>query len=219
MTSSLLNSFLLLSAFIVAAQAIDCSLVRCARPLCANPETPPGACCPSCANSNCTFEGCVNFFKEGPRWRPNPCKFCQCDVKNNQQICAVASCRPLTEEDCFGYPVVQDPDQCCPTCDFGKPDIGCHVVPQLFSKRKITATQSFGFKESCTTEIFKRTCDKIGFRLKGKRFGCRPRTGYRIVRFDNKYCPLAFGFTRDVVRCRAVQDDSVDVGCDLVIKK
>ena len=217
MSSSLISTLLLLTAAVAAAQAIDCSAVLCARPLCANPVTPPGDCCPSCEDSNCKFEGCVNFLEGGPQWSPNPCQFCQCDIKNNQQFCAVIACRFLTKEDCFGYPVVQDPDRCCPSCDFGKPDIGCHVVPQLFSKRNITVTQSVGFKRSCTTEIIKHTCDKVGFRYRGKKFGCRPLTRRQIVRFD-KNCPLSLGLTKDVTRCKSVQDNTVSVGCDLVIK-
>ncbi len=65
---------------LIGPRPVDCSIVLCARPLCANPATPPGQCCPSCEDSNCKFEGCVNFDEEfGPRWQPNPCKICQCN--------------------------------------------------------------------------------------------------------------------------------------------
>ena len=220
MNSWVLPSLLLLSVAIVAIQAsaIDCSLVLCARPLCANPVTPPGECCPSCKDSNCNFTGCVNFNdKFGPQWQPNPCKFCQCDKERNEPICAVSRCSiPPTREDCFGFPVVTKPWECCSSCDFGKPETGCFVVPQVFSKRNITVSQSIG-RNQCSAEVNDHTCDKFGFRFRGKKFRCDPVQGRRLVRFG-KTCPLAWGVRKDTVRCRAVRDNSINVGCDLIVK-
>ncbi len=196
---------------------LDCSLVLCARPLCANPVTPPGECCPSCDDSNCKFEGCVNFNDEfGTEWRPNPCKICRCDVENNQQFCGIIDCFFLKEKDCNGYPVITRPGECCPSCDFGTPEIGCHVVPQILSKRNITVTQSRGFKPSCTIEVQKHTCDKFSFGFRGKKFRCDPISKRRLVRFE-KNCPLVWGVREDVTYCKAVEDKTLTIGCDLKV--
>ena len=196
---------------------IDCSRVRCRRPLCANPVTPPGQCCPSCENSGCKFEGCVNFLSDGePQWQPNPCVFCSCT--DNRTICAAIVCRQLRKEDCFGFPVVTKQGECCPSCNFSTPDRRCVTVPRVFSQKNITVTETdrFGATRSCTRQVVERTCDKIGFRARGRKFRCAPRRGKRRVRFRNS-CPLCSGFFTDVVRCRAVRDDSIVVGCDLVV--
>ncbi len=211
----LFSPALILGIAVDVLPPVDCSAVLCARPLCANPVTPPGQCCPNCDDSNCKFEGCVNFNDQNrPRWQPDPCTTCQCDNENNQQFCAAVACRFLTEEDCFGYPVVTKPDQCCPSCDFGTPDTGCHVVPRLFSQTNITVTQSQGSLPSCSTKVRKSTCDKIGFESRGKKFRCDEASGIRVVRFGKK-CPVVWGVRHDVVRCKAVADDTVPIGCDL----
>ena len=216
--TALLLLFLLATAMQLAdasQKQPDCSRVRCRRrPLCADPVIPPGQCCPSCENSSCRFEGCVNFLSNGqPQWQPDPCLFCSCS--NNRTICAAIGCRFLKEEDCFGFPVVTKPGECCPSCNFSIPARKCAAVPQVFSQRNITVTEE-GRSNSCSRQIVKRTCDKIGFRAFGRKFRCVPLQGKRGVRFG-RTCPLCFGFFRDVVICRAVRDNSIVVGCDLVV--
>ena len=88
-------------------------------------------------------------------------------------------------------------------------------MPQVFSQRNITVTEERN-PNSCSRQIVKRTCDKVGFRAFGRKFRCVPVQGGRFVQFD-KMCPLRFGFFRDVVACRAVRDNNVIVGCDLVV--
>ena len=195
---------------------IDCRAVLCPRPLCANPVTPPGECCPSCENSNCKFKGCVNFLPDGVvQWAETPCIFCQCDKDNNQQFCSIIDCFRLTKEDCFGFPVVTRPNECCPSCDFGVPETTCRVVPQVFGAQNITVTSRPGFN-ICTKQIQRRGCDKFGFRKGNKKFRCEPKEGKRLVRFG-KTCPLCVGAYRDVVRCTPVKDNSIVVGCDLIV--
>lgn len=217
----LLLSILLASWHTVNALSIpserpqpQCRQVRCRRPLCANPVTPPGECCPSCENSGCKFEGCVNFRSDGrAQWQPDPCSFCFCS--NNRTVCAVVACRFLTEDDCFGFPVTTKPDQCCPFCDFGIPEDKCAVVPLPFSQRNITVTDSRS-SASCSKEVVEHECDKQGFRANGLKFRCVPREGKRLLRFKNT-CPLCGGLYTDVVICRARRDDDITVGCDLVV--
>jgi len=196
---------------------IDCRRVRCRCPLCANPVTPPGQCCPSCENSSCIFGGCVNFLSNGqPQWQPNPCVLCSCI--NNQTICASIGCRPLEKEDCFGFPVVTKPGECCPSCNFSIPKRRCAAVPRVFSRKNITVTEEdqFGSTRSCTRQVVERTCDKVGFRAYGKKFHCAALRRKRRVRFRDN-CPLCSGFFTDVVWCRPVRDDTIVVGCDLVV--
>ena len=196
----------------------DCSRVLCARPLCANPQTPRGQCCPSCAASGCPLKGCVNILGNGEvRWQPNPCTTCQC--LNNQPLCAAIACRPLTRSDCFGKPVVTPPWQCCPSCDFGVPRTKCRAVPEPFSQRNITVTadgRSGSGPKSCYRSVRSHSCDKEGFRARGKTFRCTARVGKRPVRFG-KTCPLYVGVYRDVVRCKPVRDDNIIVGCDFIV--
>ena len=194
----------------------DCSAVLCPRPLCANPKVKPGDCCPTCEDSNCKFEGCVNFFSNGGvRWSPSPCFICQCNEELNQKICAIIDCFFPTQEDCFGYPIITKPNECCPRCDFGVPDDTCRVVPQIFGEQNITVTTTPGSK-SCSKRIIRRTCDKLGFRSQGRKFRCDQVEGSRALRFD-KNCPLNIATYTDVIRCNIIQDDSVNVGCDLIV--
>ena len=194
---------------------LDCSLVRCARPLCANPVTPPGQCCPSCENSNCKFEGCVNFLPDGGvQWSPTPCLFCICDVERNEKITAIIDCFFLTKEDCCGFPVVTRDNECCPSCDFGTRERGCFVVPQIFGKQNITVSDR---SNTCSTQVVKKTCDKASFRTsRGQKFRCDAREGKRKVKFGEN-CPLCDGTYTDTVRCRARRDNDIIVGCDLVV--
>lgn len=192
---------------------------RCPRPLCANPVTPPGQCCPSCENSNCKFKGCVNFRPGGGvRWAETPCIVCQCDVARNQKFCFIIDCFFPTREQCFGRPVITRPNECCPTCDFGVPPRRCGLVPQVFGRQNITVSSQPGFgRRNCTEQVVRKGCDKIGFRAGKRRFRCQPIKGKRLVRFDQS-CPLCVGTYRDNVRCRAVRDDDLIVGCDLIVK-
>ena len=214
--STMLSLVALMLVQSTEATKIDCSLVLCAKPLCANPVTPKGECCPSCENSNCKFEGCVNYLPGGGvQWAPSPCTFCRCDVESNQQFCAIIDCFPLTEKDCFGYPVITRPNECCPSCDFGVPENRCRLVPQIFGRENITVSSDRG--RTCSEEVIKKGCDKFGFRSSsGKRFRCTPKEGKRLLRFDEN-CPLCRATYTDNVRCRPVRDDSIIVGCDFVV--
>ena len=194
----------------------DCSHVTCPRPLCANPKYKPGDCCATCEDSLCKFEGCVSFLTDGQvQWAPSPCSLCQCNKELNQKYFGVTDCYFIREEDCFGYPVVTKPDECCPRCDFGVPDDTCQVVPQILGKQDISVSATPGYS-SCNKTIIKKTCDKIGFRSGGKKYRCSQVEGRRVVRFDQN-CPLSWGVYNDVTSCRAVEDDDLVVGCDLVV--
>ena len=192
----------------------DCSDVPCPKPLCANPKLKPGECCSSCEDSNCKFKGCVNFLpNNGVQWAPNPCSVCQCT--NNQPICAAIDCFSPTEEDCFGYPVVTRPNDCCPRCDYGVANNTCGVVLQLFGKQNMTVSATPG-AHSCNKEIVKHTCDKFSFRSGGEKFRCDPVVGRRVLRF-NRGCPLYRATYSDITKCKAVKDDAVIAGCDLTV--
>ena len=208
-------TFLVIWHTAAATGRIDCSRVRCRRPLCANPVTPPGECCPSCENSGCKFEGCVNFRSNGePLWQPSPCFQCSCS--DNETICAIIDCFALSKEDCFGRPVITRPWECCPSCDFGTPDDRCSAVPIPKSFGGLSnITVSNGFR-SCSREVILHTCTPRAFRSRGKKFRCEPRESKRPVKFE-KGCPLCVGFYQDVVRCKAVRDDDEIVGCDLFV--
>ena len=113
---------------------------------------------------------------------------CVCNKELNQQFCAIIDCIFLTK-DCFGYPVVTRLNECCPRCDFGVPDDTSKLVPQVFGRQNITVSATPGTR-SCSKTVVKRTCDKLAFRSKGKKFHCDPAEGKRVINFE-KRCPLS----------------------------
>ena len=160
----------------------------------------------------CVAYECVNFLPHGRvRWAANP--VCQCDIERNQPFCFIIDCFAPTKEQCFGRSVVTRPNECCTSCNFRIPNNRCGLVPQLFGQRNITVGASNTAKE-CSEEVVSRGCDKIGFRSGNKRFRCQAVKGKRLVRFDEN-CPLCRGIYTDNVRCKAVRDDDLLVGCDL----
>ena len=160
-----------------------CANVICPRPLCADPVTPPGSCCPSCAQSKCRLEGCVQLRPQ-LRWLPEPCKICFCI--NGRTQCGAIGCLPLFPESCFGYPIIpvgSTPSVCCPRCDFGVPETSCKAVP--FQTKPFTISHG---TSTCSGEILQQKCDKAGFRRGGKLFRCEPRFTSRFVSVSGRGC-------------------------------
>lgn len=192
----------------------DCSAVLCHAPSCANPVTPPGECCPSCRTSRCLLKGCVNRRQGEVVWQPDPCTFCQC--LDNRPLCAAISCAFPTPEDCLGFPVKTNPWECCPSCAFGFPPNSCNVVPRPFGGRNLTVSDGGGGK-TCGKRVALSTCDKAGYRAdNGDKFQCVASTGRRLVEFGED-CPLNLASYMDVVKCNAVRNDDVTVGCNTVV--
>ena len=190
---------------------LSCANVVCARPLCADPETPPGSCCPSCAQSECKFEGCVQLRPQ-LQWRPEPCMICRCN--NGKRMCGSMGCPGPLE--CFGNPIIpalSSPSLCFPRCDFGVPEAGCKAVP--FRTKPFTLSHS---SSTCAGEIIQHQCDKIGFRKNGKLFRCKAQFASRYVPVSD--CdPFMRVSHRDVKYCRPVRDETVDGadGCDFIV--
>ena len=136
--SRMVSLTLLVTVFNIAFGLVlcqsDCSTVQCPRPLCANPVLKPGECCLTCEDSNsyCKFHSCVNFnvSVDGcTMWAPQPCLIYQCDVEQNQPVCAMIDCVPTpTEAECLGYPIVRKLNRCWAECDFGILDDTCQIV-------------------------------------------------------------------------------------------
>ncbi len=202
----------------------NCQRVRCPTPLCANPTVPPGECCPTCENSGCKFEGCVQFI-EGPGdqdviWKPSGgCIDCFC--RDNQTLCGGVGCPigpifpPNVEppDPCFGFPQTRKPWECCPVCNYSLPENQCIVVPA--QRRNVTLT-SLG--QSCEASIVEHQCNKRGFlRRNGQRYRCRPVFRERTERLSQCF-PFTRITYRDVIRCKAERNDNLDVGCDLFIE-
>lgn len=194
---------------------------QCPTPLCADPVTPPGQCCPSCANSKCKFEGCVQFHPNSRfapvRWLPEPCKICFC--LGGETTCGVIGCPGFVGPDpCFGRPITpvgSSPSVCCPRCDFGVPETSCRAVPA--TRKPFTIQQG---TSSCSGEITEHECDKIGYRRAGKLFRCVAVKRNRHVSVSGSGCdPFTMVVHRDVSRCRAIQDNTLTEaeGCDLLV--
>ena len=201
---------------------LDCRRAKCPfPPLCANPYIPPGECCPSCENSGCMFKGCVQFIGEldpesgslPVQWKPEGCITCTC--QNNNTLCGGLGCPvgfPPPPDPCFGYPTTTKPWECCPVCDFGISDTKCGVVP--------AQNRTFSLKSGdsiCSETVVEHRCDKRGILTRrGKRFACEPV--YRKRQVEITGCvPFTHVSYQDVVRCKKVQDNDLDVGCDLFI--
>ena len=69
---------------------------------------------------------------------------------------------------------------------------------------------------TCGRRVALSTCDKSGYRANGLKFQCVPTTGRRLVEFGED-CPLNMATYMDVVKCNAVRNDDVIVGCDSVV--
>ena len=192
-----------------------CRNVVCRQAQCADPVTLPGKCCPSCANSKCQFEGCVQLLPT-PRWLPTPCKICYCF--NGVKTCGAIGCPGFPGPDpCFGNPLTgvgSTPSVCCPRCDFGVPETSCRAVPY---KRK-SYTLEHG-STTCSGQIEQHRCDKIGYRKDGKLFRCEAVMGTRYPSISG--CdPFTRIAHRDVRYCRAVEDPTLSgaEGCDFIAK-
>ena len=70
---------------------MECQSILCPDTTCANPVTPPGECCPTCAdtlvNSYCEYEGDGRKHPAGTTWHPyippwgfSKCTICTCKV-------------------------------------------------------------------------------------------------------------------------------------------
>ncbi len=203
---------------------VDCQPERCPEPLCANPITPPGECCPSCKDSLCMFEGCVMFIDgagdQDVVWKPDKCSNCFCH--DNRTLCGIVECPdgPPYPNDvdppapCFGFPEITKPWECCTLCDYGFSETQCNVAPP--QSRKVTLT-SLG--TTCETTILEHTkCDKRGFMAKsGRRFRCQPTI--RETKVDLEQCSPFTNFRYyDVIECKGILSENLDVGCDLFIE-
>lgn len=106
-------------------------------------------------------------------------------------------------------------------CDHGIADDVCGVVPVRKSSLQVGYD---GLGSTCNQTITFHRCDKRGFlNDKGQRFRCDPVYQERVVKIDSNRgkrgpcAPLSRVAYRDVVRCKSVRDNNIDVGCDLQI--
>ena len=86
------------------------------------------------------------------------------------------------------------------------------MVPS--AKKNITVSSGF---QKCSETVIEHKCDKLGFRKRNKKFRCQPKEIKKAVDFDDDKCPLCAGLYTDVVKCKAVPDNDINVGCDLVV--
>ena len=148
--------FLIITAALALAAAVnitsECNQQDCPPTYCSDPRTPPeDECCDTCEGASCVWRGCVHFGPSGPLWYPDPCTVCHCS--GGQEVCTAILC-PVPE--CFGYPLVTDPDACCPRCDWGIPEDECAPVPA--GNMSLYATLGDGAQ--CHYEVVRHKCDK-----------------------------------------------------------
>ena len=85
---------------------MECQSILCPGTTCANPVTPPGECCPTCAdtlvNSYCEYEGDGRKHPAGTTWHPyippwgfSKCTICTCKVAILPFIVIVCSFKHL----------------------------------------------------------------------------------------------------------------------------
>ena len=141
----------------------DCNRDECPPSLCADPVRADGQCCETCENSSCNYRGCVYFGPFGPQWYPDPCMLCSC--RSGEEVCAAIDC-PVPE--CFGFPLVTDPNACCPRCDWGIGDDECAPVPA----RNVSLYATLGDGAQCQYEVTVHDCDKPFLSKNGEIFEC-----------------------------------------------
>ena len=155
-----------LSATLALATAVhnDCDRTQCPSAYCSDAHTPEGECCPTCEGSSCNWRGCVYFGAHGATWSPNPCTTCRCF--DGEETCFVSDC---VVPECFGYPVVRDPDGCCSRCDWGIAEDQCGPIP--VANMSLYATLGDGAQ--CHYEVTRHECDKTYLVRNGKIHRCQ----------------------------------------------
>lgn len=141
----------------------DCNRDECPPPLCADAVRVDGQCCETCDNSSCLYRGCVHFGAFGPQWYPDPCTLCGCH--GGEEVCTEIVC---DVPECFGFPLVTDPDACCPRCDFGIAEDKCAPVPV----RNVSLYATLGDSSQCQYEVTIHECDKQFLLKNGKVHQC-----------------------------------------------
>ena len=187
-----------------------CPPVPCADPVINNDETCPCRHCP-----NCTVRGCVNYGWIGITWWPDPCTVCSCF--NNEELCTKIHCQV---PECFGFPVITRPGECCPECDFGIADDECGPIP----KGNRSLYVALGDEKSCHAEVLSYGCDKDLVLKDRKIFKCVPKEKLKSHRFEQN-CPVRRVVYKEVRECelrlatpREIPQDDIfpNNGCDFV---
>ena len=130
--------------------------------------------CGSCHHSRCKYEGCVYTGPLNTYWKPDPCTKCFCE--NGKKKCYPINCY---QSDCFGYPKVKQPGECCAECDFGDSYDACSAIPKSFSW--------YNHGDPTCMKLVKHMCNKPFIYTKGKWYECTKQKGYRMVS-DNPGC-------------------------------
>ncbi|KAI8513532.1 hypothetical protein Bbelb_078560 [Branchiostoma belcheri] len=87
-----------------------CAVIDCAVPPCVNLITPPGECCPVCADIGCEHPD--GIILPGEPYQVDGCMTCYCGAAGQEPLCATAACYlPPCDTP------VQIAGQCCPVCE------------------------------------------------------------------------------------------------------
>ncbi|XP_019642388.1 PREDICTED: kielin/chordin-like protein isoform X8 [Branchiostoma belcheri] len=87
-----------------------CAVADCAVPPCVNLITPPGECCPVCADIGCEHPD--GIILPGEPYQVDGCMTCYCGAAGQEPLCATAACLlPPCDTP------VQIAGQCCPVCE------------------------------------------------------------------------------------------------------
>ena len=198
--------FLLAPLTTQSRSPLPCNRTRCPIPTCADPDYSVDRCCGSCAQSNCTFRGCVRYKWYGVLWSPEPCTTCSCSYRGNnrREIChTTTSCPDVSDCEKFGYRIVKHPWQCCPECDYGIPTNSCAPVKD----RKENVTVTVG-ESKCQIEVVFHKCDKLIVFRRPPYFSylCRPIMKNRSIKLHDSGkgdCEsIRRVILRDVTLCR-----------------
>ncbi|XP_078672393.1 kielin/chordin-like protein isoform X5 [Branchiostoma floridae x Branchiostoma belcheri] len=91
-------------------QPAACAVIDCAVPPCVNLITPPGECCPVCADIGCEHPD--GIILPGEPYQVDGCMTCYCGAAGQEPLCATAACYlPPCDTP------VQIAGQCCPVCE------------------------------------------------------------------------------------------------------
>ncbi|XP_038068738.1 zonadhesin-like isoform X3 [Patiria miniata] len=104
---------------------VTCAVVSCDIPSCPDPILLEGACCPTCQDLFCTFNGKV--YPEGSTFKTDPCSNCICE--DGATSCVGVPCPLLS---CPHESLVLKPGECCITC--AEPQPSCTFLDQTYAE-------------------------------------------------------------------------------------
>ena len=156
-----------------------CDRTKCPPLTCADPDYSTDACCGSCENSKCKFEGQVKYNAFFPTWYPSTCQSCRCE--KGQTVCVNTTCPSLANCESQGYQIKTIDGKCCPVCDYGIAKDSCGLIRVHSHEINV----SMDATQSCKAKVVLHECDKKRATIDGKQYRCKATRGERVLQLTD----------------------------------